>query len=167
MSSILSTSIPDFNIKLATPEDASLIHYFIKQIALYEKLEHEMVATISDVETSFFGANPKVFCYIGYYQGIPVGYAVYFFNFSTFLCKCGLYLEDLFVLPEYRGKGFGKALLLHLTKVAIENNCGRMEWVVLDWNTPAIEFYKSLQAKPLDEWIVFRLTEANLKALQA
>lgn len=167
MSSILSTSIPDFTIKLATLEDAPRIHYFIEQIAIYEKLAHEMVATISDVETAFFGANPKVFCYIGYYQGKPVGYAVYFFNFSTFLCKYGLYLEDLFVLPEYRGKGFGKALLLHLTRVAIENNCGRMEWVVLDWNTPAIEFYKSLQAKPLDEWTVFRLTEANLKALQA
>lgn len=167
MSSILSTSIPDFTIKLATLEDAPQIHYFIEQIAIYEKLAHEMVATISDVETAFFGANPKVFCYIGYYQGKPVGYAVYFFNFSTFLCKYGLYLEDLFVLPEYRGKGFGKALLLHLTRVAIENNCGRMEWVVLDWNTPAIEFYKSLQAKPLDEWTVFRLTEANLKALQA
>ena len=167
MSSILSTSIPDFTIKLATLEDAPRIHYFIGQIAIYEKLAHEMVATISDVETAFFGANPKVFCYIGYYQGKPVGYAVYFFNFSTFLCKYGLYLEDLFVLPEYRGKGFGKALLLHLTRVAIENNCGRMEWVVLDWNTPAIEFYKSLQAKPLDEWTVFRLTEANLKALQA
>lgn len=167
MSSILSTSIPDFTIKLATLEDATRIHYFIEQIAIYEKLAHEMVATISDVETAFFGSNPKVFCYIGYYHGIPVGYAVYFFNFSTFLCKYGLYLEDLFVLPEYRGKGFGKALLLHLTRVAIENNCGRMEWVVLDWNTPAIEFYKSLQAKPLDEWTVFRLTEANLKALQA
>ncbi len=155
----------DFIIKNASPDDAPLILSFIKQIAEYEKLSHEVIGTEEDIKDLFFCNNPKVFCLIGYHGNIAVGYAVYFYNFSTFLCKHGLYLEDLFVKPEYRGKGFGKSLLLHLTGIAVNNNCGRMEWAVLDWNTPAIEFYKSLQAKPLDEWTIFRLTEAELKYL--
>lgn len=167
MSVNLSDNTFEFKITNAAPEDATLILSFIKQIAEYERLSHEVVATTDDVTQIFFCANPKAFCVIARIDGMPVGYAVYFFNFSTFLCKHGLYLEDLFVKPEFRGKGYGKKLLLHLTRIALENNCGRMEWSVLDWNTPAIEFYKSLQAQPLEEWTIFRLREAELKALNS
>jgi GNAT superfamily N-acetyltransferase len=160
-----SISLNDFTIKQARPEDASLILDFIRLIADYEKLSHEVVADIDSIRNVFFCENPKVFCVIGYHRDRPVGYAVYFFNFSTFLAKHGLYLEDLFVMPEYRGNGFGKALLLHLTQVALQHNCGRMEWAVLDWNTPAIEFYKSLLAQSMDEWTVFRINEAGLRSL--
>ncbi len=160
-----TTLIPDFVIRKASTTEAHLILKFIKDIAEYEKLSHEVVATLDDIQKTFFCEHPNVFCVISYYQNRAVGFAVYFFNFSTFLCKHGLYLEDLFVLPEYRGKGFGKAMLLHLTQLALQNNCGRMEWSVLDWNTPAIEFYKSLQAKPLNGWTIFRLTETTLKQL--
>ncbi len=159
------TNNSNFEIQEARIEDVPQILFFIKQIADYEKLSDEVVATITDIENLFFCRSPKVFCVLAYENKTPVGFAVYFFNFSTFLCKHGLYLEDLFVLNEFRGKGFGKALLLYLTKVALENNCGRMEWSVLDWNTPAIEFYKSLQAKPMEEWTIFRLKEAELKAM--
>ncbi len=160
-------TLPNFIIKDATPGDASLILSFIHQIAEYEKLSHEVIANIDDVKRLFFCENPKVFCMFGFYNEVAVGYAVYFYNFSTFLCKHGLYLEDLFVKPDYRGKGFGKSLLLHLSRIALLNNCGRMEWIVLDWNTPAMNFYKSLHAKPLDEWTTFRLTENELQLLQS
>jgi GNAT superfamily N-acetyltransferase len=158
-------TIPNFEIKKASIEDASDILFFIKQIAEYEKLSDQVIAKVEDIKRLFFIKDPKVFCLIARHHNIPVGFAVYFFNFSTFLCKHGLYLEDLFVLTDERGKGFGKALLQNLAKIALENNCGRMEWSVLDWNAPAIEFYKSLQAKPMGEWTVFRFTEAELKAL--
>ena len=161
----IQTPIPGFVLKKATVNDTELIHFFIQQIAIYEKLLHEVVSTEADVRKAFFSNDAKVFCVLAFLGEKPVGFAVYFFNFSTFLCKYGLYLEDLFVLPEYRGKGFGKSLLLHLTRVAADNNCGRMEWAVLDWNEPAIAFYKSLQAKPMDEWTVFRLNEASLGKL--
>jgi GNAT superfamily N-acetyltransferase len=161
----IQTRIPGFELKKATPGDVSQIYFFIRQIAIYEKLLHEVVSTEDDVRDVFFKPDAKVFCVLAYFDDMPVGFAVYYFNFSTFLCKYGLYLEDLFILPEFRGKGFGKSLLLYLTKIAAENNCGRMEWAVLDWNQPAIEFYKSLGAKPMDEWTVFRLNESNLAEL--
>ncbi len=157
----------NFTIKEASVNDASVILDFIKQIAEYEKLSHEVVGQVDDIINSFFCEHPKVFCVIGYHQNKAVGYAIYFFNYSTFLGKHGLYLEDLFVMPEFRGKGFGKELLIYLTKIALNNNCGRMEWSVLDWNTPAINFYKSLHAKPLEEWTIFRLTEAELRELNS
>ena len=159
------SKIPDFEIRKAKFADADHILFFIKQIAEYEKLSHEVIATTEDIKKLFFCDEPKVFCVLAFHDNKPVGFAVYFYNFSTFLCKHGLYLEDLFVLDEYRGKGFGKALLLYLTAIALENNCGRMEWSVLNWNTPAIDFYKSLAAKPMEGWTVFRLTELELKAL--
>src|SRR4051812_37910537 len=114
--SFIQTRVPGFILKKAGKDDVALIHFFIKQIAIYEKLLHEVVSTEDDVRKVFFTSNPKVFCVLAYFNGVPVGFAVYNFNFSTFLCKYGLYLEDLFVLPDYRGKGFGKTLLIYLTK---------------------------------------------------
>src|SRR5690606_1050336 len=124
----------------------------IQEIADYEKLSHEVVATEEDLKESLFGEKRSAEVVIGEFENEVVGYALFFHNFSTFLGRKGLYLEDLFVRPQYRGKGFGKSLLLHLVKIAKERKCGRMEWSVLDWNTPAIEFYKSLGARPMDEW---------------
>lgn len=154
-----------FQIRNSTPEDVSLILQLIKEIAEYEKLSHEVIATEKILMESLFGDKKSAEVVIGELEGKPVGYALFFHNFSTFLGKKGLYLEDLFVRPEYRGKGFGKKLLLHLVKIAKERNCGRMEWSVLNWNTPAIEFYKSLGAFPMDEWTVYRLDEKAINNL--
>jgi GNAT superfamily N-acetyltransferase len=150
-----------FKIRNTNPQDVSLILQFIKEIAEYEKLSHEVVTTEKILMESLFGEKKSAEVVIGEFEDKPVGYAIYFYNFSTFLGKKGLYLEDLFVKPEYRGKGFGKELLLHLVKIAKDQNCGRMEWSVLNWNKPAIEFYQSLGAKPMGGWTVYRLdTEA-------
>jgi len=149
----------------AEKKDAATILYFIKQLAEYEKLSHEVEATVEQLEKTLFGENSKAECIIGYYENKPVGFAIFFHNYSTFLAKPGIYLEDLFVLPEMRGKGFGKKLLQHLAKLAVERNCGRLEWWVLDWNKPAIDFYKSLGAAPMDEWTVFRVTGDSLNSL--
>lgn len=154
-----------FNIRNTTKEDVPLILNFIKEIAEYEKLSHEVVTTEQILMESLFGKNPSAEVVIGEFEDKPVGYAIFFHNFSTFLGKKGLYLEDLFVKPEYRGKGFGKKLLLHLVQIAKERNCGRMEWSVLNWNTPAIEFYKSLGAIPMDGWTVYRLDEKAMGKL--
>lgn len=152
-------------IKKATIEDVSTILFFIKSLAEYEKLAHEVSATEELLVKNLFGENPKAHALIGYHESKPVCFAIYFYNFSTFKGKPGLYLEDVFVLPEMRGKGFGKQMLIELAKIAVENNCGRFEWSVLDWNEPAINFYRSLGAKPMDEWTVFRLNEEELKKL--
>lgn len=152
-------------IKEAGKEDAQTILYFIKQLAEYENLTHEVSATVEKLEETLFAENSKAECVIGYFENKPVGFALFFHNYSTFLAKPGIYLEDLFVLPGMRGKGFGKALLKHLAELAVERNCGRLEWSVLDWNTPAINFYKSLSAVPMDEWTVFRLTGDSLNKL--
>ena len=149
----------------AEKKDSATILFFIKQLAEYEKLTHEVTATVEQIEESLFGENPKAECIIAYFENKPVGFALFFHNFSTFLGKAGIYLEDLFVLPEMRGKGFGKALLKYLAKLAVERNCGRLEWAVLNWNTPSIEFYKSLGAAPMNEWTVFRLTGDSLYKL--
>lgn len=156
-----------YNLEIikAEKKDAATILYFIKQLAEYEKLAHEVEATVEQLEKTLFGENPKAECVIGYYENKPVGFALFFHNYSTFLAKPGIYLEDLFVLPEMRGKGFGKKLLQYLAKLAVERNCGRLEWWVLDWNTPAIEFYKSLGSVPMDDWTVFRVTGDSLKTL--
>lgn len=152
-------------IRDADEDDVALLLHFIKSIAAYEKLAHEVIADEALLHRHFFGANPKVFAMIAECDGAPAGFAVYFYNFSTFVGKHGIYLEDLFVEPEFRGRGIGKELLLHLARRAAHEGCGRMEWSVLDWNTPSIEFYKSLGAKPMDEWTIFRLDEAALKKL--
>lgn len=153
-----------FSIRKAQKSDASTIVNLINQLADYEKLSHESVVTTKLIEENVF---EKEFASVllAEENGTVIGFALYFFNFSTFLGKPGMYLEDLFIEPQYRGKGYGKKLLVELTKIAVEKACGRMEWMVLDWNTPSIEFYKSLGAIPLDEWSIFRLTEGKMKAL--
>lgn len=153
-----------FNIRKATPADTPTILHLITQLAIYEKLEHEVVTSVEELRENIF-EKKHAEVIIAEENGKPVGFALYFYNFSTFLGKPGLYLEDLFVEPECRGKGYGKALLIALAKIAKEKNCGRMEWSVLDWNTPSIEFYKALGAKPMDEWTVFRLTKEGIDNL--
>ncbi len=154
-----------FSIRSAQPADVPAVLGLIRALADYEKLGHEVVATEARLHAALFpapGAKPDAHCIIAEVAGAPAGFALYFFNFSTFLAKPGLYLEDLFVKPEFRGQGLGKALLLHLAKLANERGCGRMEWAVLDWNQPAIDFYESLGAKRLKEWQVCRLTGPSL-----
>ena len=148
-------------IRPATRADLPLILQFIRDLAAYEKLSHEVAATVEQLERTLFptGDTASVAqCVLAFAADAPAGLAIYFFNYSTFLARPGLYLEDLFVKPEFRGHGIGKALLLHLAKIANARGCGRMEWAVLDWNQPAIEFYESLGARRMKEWQVCRLT---------
>jgi GNAT superfamily N-acetyltransferase len=152
-------------IREATEADVPVIAWFIRQLAEYERLLQEMTATEEALRESLFGSRPGAEVLLAYYQDKPVGFAVFFHNFSTFLGKPGLYLEDLFVIPEMRGKGFGRALLVRLAKIAQERNCGRFEWSVLDWNEPSIEFYKKLGAVPMSEWTIFRVTGEALDRL--
>lgn len=152
-------------IKPASVTDVSLILRFIKELAEYEKLSHEVVATEEILRETLFGENAKAEVVIGYYEQKPISFALFFHNFSTFLGKPGIYLEDLFVKPEVRGKGFGKQMLAYLANLAKQRNCGRLEWWVLDWNETAIEFYKSLGAIPMDEWTVFRVAGDKLTEL--
>src|SRR5262245_54013382 len=150
-------------LRSATAADVPLILSLIRGLAEYEKLAHEVVATGASLRQTLFGPTPAAHVVIAEVDGQPAGFALYFFNYSTFLAKPGLYLEDLFVKPEYRGAGTGKALLLHLAKIANARGCGRMEWSVLDWNQPAIEFYESIGARRLREWQICRLTGAALE----
>ena len=153
------------NIRNATPDDTALILQLIRELAEYEKLAHEVVATEEQLHENLFGAQPQAEVLIAEWNGDAAGFALFFHNFSTFLGKRGLYLEDLFVRPALRGKGVGKALLQHLARIAVERDCGRFEWAVLDWNASAREFYVSLGAKPVPEWDIFRVTGAALKRL--
>ncbi len=153
----------NIEIRKATVEDSSLILRFVTELAIYEKAEHEVKATESDIQESLFGSDSKTNAIICNINNEPVGFAVYFFNYSTWLGKHGLYLEDLYVSPEFRGSGAGKALLKHLAKIALSKNCGRFEWSVLDWNEPAIQFYQSIGAKPQAEWVSYRLTGKSLE----
>ncbi|WP_447594971.1 N-acetyltransferase family protein [Aquipseudomonas campi] len=146
------------NIRPATREDAALILRFITDLAIYEKAEHEVKTDVAGIEASLFGEASTTHGLICEYDGVPIGYAVYFFNYSTWLGKHGLYLEDLYVSPEQRGLGAGKAILRHLAQIAVAKGCGRFEWSVLDWNEPAIQFYQSIGAKQQDEWIIYRMT---------
>lgn len=152
-------------VRRAAKGDEALILGFIRDLAEYEKLSHEVVATEAHLDATLFCEAPRAFALIAEYEGAAVGFALYFFNYSTFLGKHGLYLEDLFVRESARGAGAGKALLAALARIAVENDCGRMEWSVLDWNAPSIAFYKSLGAAPMDEWTVYRLTGPSLTAL--
>ena len=155
----------DFIIRPATREDCPTILAFIKQLAEYEKLAHEVVATEEKLQASLFRERPNAEVIIAEYQNSPVGFALFFTNYSTFLAKSGIYLEDLFVQSDNRGRGFGKKLLAHLAKIAVERDCGRLEWSVLDWNQPAKDFYQSLDAEPMDGWTVNRLSSDSLTAL--
>lgn len=154
----------NFSIRPATKSDARIIVHLIQELAAYEKLSHEAVMTPELIEKNVFD-NGYAHVLLAEENGQVVGFALYFFNFSTFLGKPGLYLEDLFIEPNHRGKGYGKKLLIELASIALEKDCGRMEWMVLDWNTPSIEFYKSLGAIPMDEWTTYRLTEGKMKEL--
>lgn len=154
-------------IRPASRDDVPVILGFIRALAEYEKLADQVVATEEKLAATLFGARPVAEVLIAEWQGQAAGFALYFHNYSTFLAQPGIYLEDLFVLPEHRGRGIGKALLVQLAKTAVERDCGRFEWSVLDWNTPAIEFYHALGAKPMDEWTVQRVTGDALKALAA
>jgi GNAT superfamily N-acetyltransferase len=149
----------------AQESDAALILSFIRKLADYEKLSHEVIATEDQIREHVFGTNPVAEVLLAYWGGEPVGFALYFRNFSTFLGQAGIYLEDLFVEPAHRGKGIGKALLVRLAKIAVERGYGRLQWAVLDWNTPSIEFYRSLGAVPLDDWTVYRVTGEALEQL--
>ncbi len=159
------TSIPNFRIEETSPQDVPLILAFVKELAEYERLSESVKVTEEDLREALFGERPIIFAVIGYYEDEPVSFALFFHNFSTFIGRPGLYLEDLFVRPHMRGRGFGRAMLVYLAQVARERRCGRMEWAVLNWNEPAIKFYKSLGARPLDDWIVFRLSEDALDKL--
>lgn len=153
-----------FQIRKATESDTPIIFDLIKKLAVYEKMEDEVITSVEELKDNIFTHKfSKVL--IAEENDKPVGFALYFYNFSTFVGKPGLYLEDLFVEPEYRGKGYGKKLFIKLAKIAKAENCGRMEWSVLNWNTPAIDFYKSLQAKPMDEWTVYRLDKKGIADL--
>lgn len=155
-----------FRIRKATENDTPVIFDLIKKLAVYEKLENDVITSVEELRQNIFSHNfAKVL--IAEIDGNPVGFALYFYNFSTFVGKPGIYLEDLFVEPEHRGKGYGKSMLIELAKIAEEENCGRFEWSVLDWNTPSIEFYKALGAKPMDEWTVFRLDKKGIADLAA
>jgi GNAT superfamily N-acetyltransferase len=160
-----AASADALSILPATERDVPLILSFIRKLAEYEKLSHQVVATEERLREYLFGARPVAEVVLAYLAGEPVGFALFFHNFSTFLAQPGIYLEDLFVDPPHRSKGVGKALLIHLAKIAAERGCGRFEWSVLDWNQPAIEFYKSLGAVPLDEWTSFRVTGYALERL--
>jgi GNAT superfamily N-acetyltransferase len=142
----------------ATERDIPLVLSFIRKLAEYEKLSDQVVATEDLLREGLFGARRVAEVVLAYLGAEAVGFALYFHNFSTFVGRAGIYLEDLFVEPAHRGKGVGKALLAHVASIAVERRCGRFEWAVLDWNTPAIDFYRSLGAVPLDDWTLFRLT---------
>jgi len=147
----------------ALESDVPVILDFIRQLADYEKLSGEVAATEESLRDTLFGARPYAEVLIAYWEEMPVGFALFFHNYSTFLAKPGIYLEDLFVNPAARGKGIGRALLTRLAELAIERGCGRVEWAVLDWNAPSIEFYQRMGARAMDEWTTFRLTGASLE----
>lgn len=160
----LTTKIPDLKIRFATEEDTGLILKFIKELADYEKLLNEVVATEKILHESLF-VKKQAEVIIGEYKGEPVGFALFFNNFSTFLGKANLYLEDLYVQPHVRGLGIGKAMLSSLGQIAIEHGCSRLDWWCLDWNEPSIKFYKNMGAIAMDEWTVYRVEKDALKNL--
>src|SRR4030095_6856646 len=156
---------PDFQIRPARVDDVPIILQLIRDLATYERDSDEVVATEEQLIDVFFGDRPVAEVLLAFEEESPVGFAVYFYSFSTWLGRPGLYLEDLFVKPEKRGKGYGRALLVELAKIARDRECGRLEWAVLNWNEPAIKFYRTLGAKPMNEWTVFRLTRDEIAKL--
>lgn len=153
------------SIRPATSKDVALIAQFVRDLAEYERDPKAAIATETDFLRDGFGADPKFHVVFAEWEGKPAGFALYFYNYSTWQGRPGLFLEDLFVRPEFRGKGIGKSLLVHLAKIAVAQNCGRYVWNVLDWNTPAIEFYESLGAKLMREWLTMRVDGEELKKL--
>jgi GNAT superfamily N-acetyltransferase len=158
-------TIAGFQIRAARAGDVPVILAFIQKLAAYEKLSHEVVATEELLRETLFGARATAEVAIGFLEDQPVGFVLFFHNYSTFLGRPGIYIEDLFVEESCRGRGFGRALLLYVARLAKERRCGRLEWAVLDWNDPAIGFYKKLGAVPMSEWTVFRVTGESLNKL--
>jgi GNAT superfamily N-acetyltransferase len=154
-----------FRIEPARPRDTAVLHSLIGALAEYERLTHLVVGSEAQLAAELFGARPVIEAVVGWEDERAVGFALYFHNFSTFLARRGLYLEDLFVVPQARGRGYGKALMRHVARVAVERGCGRFEWAVLDWNQPSIDFYESLGAEVLPDWRICRLTGEALAAL--
>lgn len=161
----IPTQIPGFTIRFALEQDVPLILSFIRDLAEYERLSHEVSASEERLRETLFTSRPVAEVLIGEYRGDAAAFALFFHNYSTFLGRPGIYLEDLFVKQEMRGHGFGRVLLAYLAKLAVERKCGRVEWAVLDWNEPAIRFYKQLGAAAMDEWTVHRLTGEALAKL--
>ena len=155
----------NFTIRAATVDDVPVVLELIRALATYERAPNDVTATEKGLTEVLFGEKPSAEVLLAFENETAVGFAVFFHNFSTWLGRPGLYLEDLFVRPEHRGKGYGRALLIYLAKIARARGCGRMEWAVLDWNEPAIEFYRKLGAKPMNEWTVFRLTRDGIAKL--
>ena len=160
-------SAPAVTVRPAAPAEMPQVLAFIRELARYERLEHQVSATEADLTAALCGARPYAEVVFGCLEGVPVGFALFFHNFSTFLGQPGIYLEDLFVRPEARGRGVGEQLLAWLARTALERGCARLDWSVLDWNEPAIGFYRRLGAVALDEWTGFRLSGAALAALAA
>jgi GNAT superfamily N-acetyltransferase len=158
-------TLKDFEIRPATEGDAPLILNFIKQLAVYEKLAHTVTVNEDILRETLFGERRYAEVVIGYHLGEPVGFALFFHSYSTFMGKPGIYLEDLFVDEEHRGKGYGKALLAHLAKLAKERDCGRLEWAVLNWNEASVNFFRALGGAPMNDWTVFRMTGEALDKL--
>lgn len=164
-SKTIRTDVEGFALRFAVPADVPLILKFIRDLAQYERLAHECVATEDALITTLFGERPYAEVLLGSYNGTETGFALFYTSYSTFLARPGIYLEDLFVKPEWRGRGFGRALLTQVARIAVERNCGRLEWAVLDWNVDAIRFYERLGALPLSDWTTMRLTGDALEKL--
>lgn len=160
-----SGGVPGLELRFATGADVGLILTFIRELAEYEKLAHEVVADEDALRSTLFGERSVAEVVIAEYEGAPAGFALFFHNYSTFLASPGIYLEDLFVRSELRGRGIGAAMLIFLARLAVERGCGRFEWSVLDWNEDAIRFYRALGAESMDEWTVFRVAGPALTAL--
>jgi diamine N-acetyltransferase len=152
-------------IRQAEPGEEAQVLAFIRKLADYEKLLHDVTASEDDIHEALFGASPRCHCELAFWEGEPAGFALWFYNFSTFAGKAGIYLEDLYVEPHLRGRGIGKALLKHLAKRCVAEGLPRLQWWVLDWNEPSIAAYKAMGAKPMDEWTVYRVSGAELSAL--
>jgi GNAT superfamily N-acetyltransferase len=167
MSDRFETDVHGVTLRMATRADAETIFEFIKDLAEYERLSHEVITDPLELERRLFDGRQVAEVVLAEDDGVPVGFALFFHNFSTFLGRPGIYLEDLFVRPTERGRGIGRALLGFLAKLAVERDCGRLEWAVLDWNDPAIGFYRKLGAQSMDGWTTFRMTDTALESLAA
>ncbi|NEP78563.1 MAG: GNAT family N-acetyltransferase [Okeania sp. SIO3C4] len=158
-------SLDELKLRSATPADVPIIFELIKALAEYEKLSHAVTGSVASLKADLFGDRPYAEAIIAEFAGQPVGFSLFFHNYSTFLTQPGIYIEDLFVLPEYRGRGIGKQLVSYVAQLAVSRNCGRLEWSVLDWNKPAIGFYQRIGASILDEWRICRVTGNSLNSL--
>jgi len=155
----------NYLIRKATPSDNQIILSFIKELAEYENLADQVVATLENIDKTLFSPNPKAEVLILEVDGNPAGFALFFHNYSTFLCKYGIYIEDIYVRDAYRGRGYGKALLKNICMLAKERDCGRVEWWCLDWNKPSIDFYLQLGAEPMSDWTVYRLNKTEIDSM--